>query len=153
MTMMTNPIHIDVRAADFEQGFEYSQLLQDHEAGAVVTFVGRVRDFTDRHSQDLWLEHYPAMTEKVLHRIAQKAQSRWPVLSARIIHRVGRMQPGEQIVFVGVSAPHRHDAFHACMFIMDLLKTEAPFWKKEGSSWVTPKQSDNKAADAWTEKH
>src|SRR5690606_26904904 len=114
--MTTNAIYIDIRSTDFDQGGEYSQLLQDCQAGAIVTFVGRVRDFATQHGTDLWLEHYPGMTEKVLQRIALQAQSRWPVLSARIIHRVGRMQPGEQIVFVGVSAPHRHDAFHACMF-------------------------------------
>lgn len=148
---MTNAIHIDVRPTDFEQGVEYSQLLQDCQAGAVVTFVGRVRDFAGQNNNDLWLEHYPGMTEKVLHQIVLQAQSRWPVLSARVIHRVGKMQPGEQIVFVGVSAPHRHDAFQACMYIMDLLKTEAPFWKKEGGNWVIPKQSDSKAADAWAE--
>ncbi len=144
-------IYIDVRAKDFDMGVEYAGLATGTQAGAVVTFVGRVRDFTGAASKPLWLEHYPGMTEKVIIDIVVQAQARWPIQKARVIHRIGELAPGDQIVLVGVSAAHRQDAFSACAFIMDFLKTQAPFWKKEGDHWVAAKQSDYKAAHAWAD--
>ncbi len=143
--------YIDVRADDFDVGVEYAHLATGTQAGAVVTFVGRVRDFSGAASRRLWLEHYPGMTEKVITDIVAQAQARWPIQKTRVIHRIGELTPGDQIVLVGVSAAHRQDAFDACAFIMDFLKTQAPFWKKEGDHWVAAKQSDLKAAHAWTE--
>lgn len=143
--------YIDVRTEDFDVGAEYGHLATGTQAGAVVTFVGRVRDFAAAASKPMWLEHYPGMTEKVIADIVAQAQTRWPVQKARVIHRIGNLTPADQIVFVGVSAAHRQDAFSACAFIMDFLKTQAPFWKKEGDHWVTAKQSDHKAAHAWTD--
>lgn len=139
---------IRIQTDDFDQGEEYRQLASGQETGAVVTFVGRVREFSSDDAA-LSLEHYPGMTEKVLKNIVAQAQERWETHHTRIVHRIGNLQPGEQIVFVGVSAAHRHAAFAACEFIMDLLKTEAPFWKKEGGRWVEAKESDARAAEAW----
>lgn len=139
---------IRIQTDDFDQGEEYRQLASGRDTGAVVTFVGRVRAFSNGDAA-LSLEHYPGMTEKVLNNIAAQAQERWETHHTRIVHRVGNLQPGEQIVFVGVSAAHRHAAFAACEFIMDFLKTEAPFWKKEGGRWVEAKESDARAAEAW----
>jgi molybdopterin synthase catalytic subunit len=102
------------------------------------------------------LEHYPGMTDKALADIVAQAQSRWTLLGVRVIHRVGRLLPGERIVFVGVASSHRHDAFAACEFIMDYLKTQAPFWKREetaaGARWVDARESDDAAAQRWTDK-
>jgi len=139
---------IRVQTEDFDQGAEYRELATGHEAGAVVTFVGRVRDFAGA-DQKLWLEHYAGMTEKVLADLVERAFERWPIIDARIIHRIGQLSPGDQIVFVGVSSTHRHAAFASCEFLMDFLKTEAPFWKREGAQWVAAKDSDQSAADAW----
>lgn len=155
---MTEPTatEITVQQADFEQGAQYCTLAQGCEAGAIVTFVGKVRDFIPEAqsgqgdtANSLWLEHYPDMTEAVLANIVEQARARWPILRVRIVHRIGQLKPGEQIVFVGVSSKHRKTAFNACEFIMDFLKTQAPFWKKEGSHWVEAKQSDNQAASQW----
>lgn len=139
---------IRVQTEDFDQGAEYRELATGQQAGAVVTFVGRVRDFAGEE-QHLWLEHYAGMTEKVLADLVKRAQDRWPILDTTIIHRIGQLSPGEQIVFVGVSSAHRHAAFAACEFLMDFLKTEAPFWKREGDRWVAAKDSDQAAAGAW----
>jgi molybdopterin synthase catalytic subunit len=122
--------------------------------GAICTFTGLVRDFGDRKGVSaITLEHYPGMTEKSLARIIEQAQTRWQILDAVVIHRVGRLVLAEQIVFVGVSAAHRNDAFAACQFIMDYLKTDAPFWKKEhhagGETWVEAKHSDLDLAARW----
>lgn len=141
--------NIRVQTDDFDTGYEYAQLARGTEAGAVVTFVGRVREFTGDPSAGLWLEHYPGMTEKVLKDIVARARARWTLTDCRVVHRVGRLTPGDQIVFVGVSAAHRQAAFEACAFVMDFLKTEAPFWKKEGERWVDAKISDDEAARAW----
>lgn len=141
-------VKIRVQTEDFDQGAEYRELARGTEAGAVVTFVGRVRDFA-ADDKTLWLEHYPGMTEKVLADLVRRAQERWPILGATILHRVGRLAPGDQIVLVGVSSAHRHAAFSACEFLMDFLKTEAPFWKREGDDWVAAKDSDQAAADTW----
>ena len=139
---------IRVQTEDFDQGAEYRDLANGTDAGAVVTFIGRVRDFSGDH-KSLWLEHYAGMTEKVLTELAERARRRWPIFDVTIIHRIGQLSPGDQIVFVGVSSAHRHAAFAACEFLMDFLKTEAPFWKREGDQWVAAKDSDQTAADAW----
>ncbi|WP_313741534.1 molybdopterin synthase catalytic subunit MoaE [Pseudomonas sp.] len=122
--------------------------------GAVVSFVGYVRDFNDgREVAGMFLEHYPGMTEKALAKIVAEAEQRWPLLKVEVLHRIGALAPGEPIVFVGVASAHRQAAFAACDFIMDYLKTRAPFWKKEttgeGPRWVEGKQSDQDAAQRW----
>ena len=122
--------------------------------GAVVAFVGYVRDFNDgREVAGMFLEHYPGMTEKALAKIVVEAEQRWPLLKVDVVHRIGALEPGEPIVFVGVASAHRQAAFDACNFIMDYLKTRAPFWKKEqtsdGPRWVEGKQSDTDAAGRW----
>lgn len=123
--------------------------------GAVVGFVGYVRDFNEgREVQGMFLEHYPGMTEKALAAIEEEACARWPLLQVEILHRVGLLEAGEPIVFVGVASAHRQAAFEACDFIMDYLKTRAPFWKRERSpqgedAWVDARTSDQQAADRW----
>ena len=117
-----------------------------------MTFVGRVRDFAGGEDETLWLEHYPGMTEKVLEDLAAQARQGWELIGVTIIHRIGQLRPGEQIVLVGVSSAHRHSAFAACEFLMDFLKTQAPFWKREGNQWVEAKASDQAAADTWSRK-
>ncbi len=142
---------ISVQEEDFDIAAEYQSLLRKDATGAVVLFVGRVRDFAS-NDKNFHLQHYPGMTEKVLHAIALEAGQRWPLLATRIIHRVGYLRVDEQIVFVGVSSAHRKDAFAACEFIIDLLKTQAPLWKKEGVNWVQADDRDQIAADAWMAK-
>jgi len=122
--------------------------------GAIVSFIGQVRDFSDGETiKTLTLEHYPGMTEKALESIEEQAKTRWDITDSLIIHRVGTLQPLEQIVFVAVSSAHRGEAFKACEFIMDFLKTQAPFWKKEatnsGERWVEAKLSDDAAQARW----
>ncbi|NVD07146.1 molybdopterin synthase catalytic subunit MoaE [Vibrio sp. JPW-9-11-11] len=139
---------------DFNVGDEYHSLAEGASAGAVVTFVGKVRDMNLGDSvTGLSLEHYPGMTEKALSEICDQAEQRWPLLRTRIIHRIGDLDIGDQIVFVGVSSAHRGAAFEACEFIMDFLKTKAPFWKKErtteSSRWVESRDSDAQAAKRW----
>lgn len=148
---MHNATYIRIQPEDFDQGAEYAQLAQGNQAGAVVTFVGRVREFAASSGSDLFLEHYPGMTEKVLNQIAEEVRERWDVGEIRIIHRIGNLHPGEQIVFVGVNSAHRKAAFAACECLMDFLKTQAPFWKKEGAHWVTAKAEDQCAAAAWSQ--
>ncbi|WP_415674598.1 molybdopterin synthase catalytic subunit MoaE [Vibrio neptunius] len=145
---------VSVQFEDFSVGAEYEALALGTASGAVVTFVGKVRDMNlgDKVT-GLSLEHYPGMTEKALAEICQKAEQRWPLLDVRVIHRVGDLNIGDQIVFVGVSSAHRGAAFEACEFIMDYLKTQAPFWKKERTTeetrWVESRESDTKAAERW----
>ncbi|CEO38642.1 molybdopterin synthase catalytic subunit MoaE [Photobacterium kishitanii] len=146
---------ISVQHDDFSVADEYAKLSQGNEAGAVVTFIGKVRDFNQGDTvTGLSLEHYPGMTEKALQEIVVQARSRWPLLQTRVIHRVGDLDLGDQIVFVGVTSAHRGAAFEACEFIMDYLKTRAPFWKKEQtpleSRWVDARETDNSAADRWS---
>ena len=147
---------VSVQAADFDAGAEIVALSAgDTEAGAVASFVGLVRG--DRHAGDkvaaMTLEHYPGMTEQALEDIVSTARQRWELRAVRVIHRVGRLLPGERIVFVGVASEHRGDAFAACEFIMDYLKTQAPFWKKEetaaGARWVDARVTDDHAANRW----
>lgn len=145
---------ISVQHDDFSVADEYAKLSEGNEAGAVVTFIGKVRDFNQGDTvTGLSLEHYPGMTEKALQEIIVQARSRWPLLQTRVIHRVGDLDLGDQIVFVGVTSAHRGAAFEACEFIMDYLKTRAPFWKKEQtpleSRWVDARETDNSAADRW----
>lgn len=143
---------ISVQEADFDVGAEIAALTADErEAGALASFIGLVR--ADGEVQAMTLEHYPGMTEKALAEIVAEAKRRWRIRRVRIIHRVGRLLPGENIVFVGVTASHRQEAFAACEFLMDYLKTQAPFWKKEetarGSRWVEARQTDDLAAARW----
>ncbi|MCD9467951.1 molybdopterin synthase catalytic subunit MoaE [Photobacterium iliopiscarium] len=145
---------ISIQHDDFSVADEYAKLAEGNEAGAVVTFIGKVRDFNQGDVvTGLSLEHYPGMTEKALQEIIVQARSRWPLLQTRVIHRVGDLELGDQIVFVGVTSAHRGAAFEACEFIMDYLKTKAPFWKKEQtpveSRWVDARETDNSAADRW----
>lgn len=147
---------IRIQVEDFDVGQEYTHLTADDtSAGAVVLFVGRVRDLTlSREVSRMVLEHYPGMTEKSLQAIADEAQERWPITDYRIIHRVGELGLGDNIVLVGVSSPHREAAFEAAQFLMDYLKTRAPFWKKEltqsGEHWVEADVKDSAAAQRWT---
>jgi len=150
---------VRVQTEDFDAGFEISQLRKARkDTGAVVSFIGLVRDLNDGDEvSGLTLEHYPGMTEKSLAAIIAQAKTRWRIMDALIIHRVGTLQPGDQIVLVLVSSAHRGDAFAACEFMMDYLKTEAPFWKKEatpeGEHWVEAKETDDEARERWNIKH
>jgi molybdopterin synthase catalytic subunit len=146
---------IRVQSAPFDPGMEVNAL---HAAnvgvGAVVSFVGYVRDFNEgREVAGMFLEHYPGMTEKALAKITEEAEQRWPLLKLEVLHRVGALEPGEPIVFVGVASAHRQAAFEACDFVMDYLKTRAPFWKNEntsqGARWVEGRDSDHAAAERW----
>jgi len=123
------------------------------DIGAIASFIGLVRDMPQNRLEKMTLEHYPGMTEKSLGKIVETAQQRWEILDATIIHRVGELKPADQIVLVSVVSAHRKAAFEACEFIMDYLKTDAPFWKKEtdqqGESWVEAKASDSKAREKW----
>ena len=147
---------VAVQTNDFDVGKEYAQLIaEDTAAGAVVFFVGRVRDtnYTQRVTR-MSLEHYPGMTENILQQILEEAKKRWELMAARIVHRVGELHAGEQIVFVGVSSSHREHAFQAAEFLMDFLKTRAPFWKKELGAdgeeyWVEAKNTDQQRAMRW----
>jgi molybdopterin synthase catalytic subunit len=146
---------VRVQTEDFDTGAEISCMrLARRDVGAVVSFVGQVRDINDGSEvSTLTLEHYPGMTEKALEAIIDQAGARWDIFDALIIHRVGTLQPTDQIVLVVVSGAHRGEAFAACEFIMDYLKTEAPFWKKEqtpaGGRWIDAKVSDDHARDRW----
>jgi molybdopterin synthase catalytic subunit len=143
-------INISIQQHDFNQTALYQSLLGFAHTGAVVTFTGLVREFDDANpKQPLFLEHYPGMTENTLHKIAAQACAKWPLNAVSLVHRIGHLAPTEQIVFVGVASAHRKAAFEACQFMMDFLKTQAPFWKKEGTHWVKAKASDQEAADAW----
>lgn len=146
---------IRVQAEDFDAGAEISRMRRaDPGIGAVAAFVGQVRDINDGDSVGaLTLEHYPGMTEKSLANIVDKARSRWKFHDALVIHRIGQLQPLDQIVLVVVAGAHRGECFSACEFIMDYLKTEAPFWKKEqtpsGERWVDARDSDGEAKNRW----
>ncbi|APC18738.1 molybdenum cofactor biosynthesis protein MoaE [Pseudomonas frederiksbergensis] len=146
---------IRVQTGNFDPGVEINTLHASNlSIGAVVSFVGYVRDFNaGQEVAGMFLEHYPGMTEKVLGKIADEARQRWPLLGLVLIHRIGALQPGEPIVFIGIGSSHRQAAFEACAFVMDYLKTRAPFWKKErvaeGSHWVEARNSDREAAQRW----
>jgi len=146
---------VKVQIEDFDAGAEINRLrLSRPDTGAVVSFVGQVRDLNDgAQVNTLTLEHYPGMTETALDNIIATAKQRWNIFDALVIHRVGELKPTDQIVLVAVSGAHRGEAFSACEFIMDFLKTEAPFWKKEqtsnGERWVEAKISDDTARERW----
>ncbi|KLU15155.1 MULTISPECIES: molybdopterin synthase catalytic subunit MoaE [Xenorhabdus] len=145
---------ISVQQETFSVGEEYQWLSQCDEDGAVVTFTGKVRNHNLGDSvKALTLEHYAGMTEKMLQKIVDEARQRWTLQRVSIIHRIGELSPGDEIVFVGVTSSHRNMAFMAAEFIMDYLKTKAPFWKKEslveGERWVEARQSDQDAVSRW----
>ena len=137
---------ISVQREDFDVSAEIKGFT-DPKVGAIATFVGVVREVP------MTLEHYPGMTERAISRIVEEARGRWQVMDCTVIHRYGELQPNDQIVLVAVAAAHRGDAFAACEFIMDFLKTRAPFWKKEetaqGARWVEARASDDAAAERW----
>lgn len=146
---------ISVQAEDFNTGDEYASLVEDDlMSGAVVLFVGRVREMNlARHVQGLQVEHYPGMTEKVLSDILCEVKARWDLIRCRVIHRIGKLDLGDQIVLVGVTSIHREHAFAAAEFLMDYLKTKAPFWKKEiyanDSLWLEANEKDLKRLERW----
>lgn len=146
---------IRVQSQDFDLAIEYQKLREISKgSGAVVIFVGLVREFSQSHDiKSLFLEHYPAMTELSLKAIVDEAKNKWPLDSICLIHRIGHLSASEQIVLVGVSSKHRHAAFSGAEYIMDFLKVRAPFWKKEithsGEFWVEAKKSDKLAAEGW----
>jgi len=152
---------LSVQSNDFDAADLYQQLRAEAaNAGAIVTFSGLVREFyeatqagTEPAVQALVLEHYPGMTEKALADIVEQARSRWDVLAWRVIHRVGELHAGDQIVYVGIASTHRGDAFAAAEFIMDYLKTRAPFWKKQrtaaDSQWIESRSADEEARARW----
>ena len=146
---------VRVQVEDFDAGAEINAMRGSHaNIGAVAAFVGQVRDLNEGDQvSELVLEHYPGMTEKSLQSIIEQAKKRWDVIDALIVHRVGKLKPLDQIVLVLVASSHRKEAFAACEFMMDYLKTEAPFWKKEqtpaGSRWVEAKNSDDEAKKRW----
>jgi len=152
---------IRIQFDDFDVGEELLRLRRqpdgqpDTRVGAVASFVGTVRDRNEGVGvSTLTLEHYPSMTEQSISDIVETARVRWPLLAVSVIHRIGRLEPSDQIVFVGVTSAHREAALEACHFIMDFLKTQAPFWKKEatpsGERWVEARASDDKALDRWS---
>lgn len=148
-------MNVRVQQADFDVGAELAALrAADPRVGALASFLGLVRDINDGTSvSEMTLEHYPGMTEKALEEIVVEARSRWDIYDALVIHRVGPLKPCDQIVLVAVTSAHRGEAFAACEFIMDYLKTKAPFWKKEatpdGGRWVDARETDDSAAARW----
>ena len=146
---------VRVQTEDFDTGKELDALTRGRtDVGALASFTGLVRDANDGHAiRGMTLEHYPGMTEKALADICAQAHARWKLVDTLVIHRVGALKPGDRIVLVGVSSPHRGEAFAACEFIMDYLKTRAPFWKREdtpdGARWVEARQSDDAAVRKW----
>ena len=138
---------VAVQREDFDLGAEVRAISRDAKVGAVASFVGLVRDVR------MTLEHYPGMTEGAIRKIVDEAAGRWQVMDCTVIHRYGDLAPNDQIVLVAVASAHRGDAFAACEFIMDYLKTQAPFWKKEhraaGATWVEARATDDEAAERW----
>ena len=138
---------VSVQREDFDLGAEVRAISRDARVGAVASFIGLVRDVR------MTLEHYPGMTESAIGKIVEEAAGRWQVMDCTVIHRYGDLAPNDQIVLVAVASAHRADAFAACAFIMDYLKTQAPFWKKEhraaGATWVEARAADDQAADRW----
>ncbi len=146
---------INVQTEPFDTAAEIEKLRADNPAiGAIVTFLGLTRDINEgQRVSGMTLEHYPGMTEKSLEKILDEAETRWQLQGIRVVHRVGRLKPQDPIVLVAVASAHRGDAFQACEFVIDYLKTRAPFWKKEqtsqGSRWVDARHSDNQAERRW----
>jgi len=149
-------VSIRVQQEDFDVGAELAAMRGNRAIGALASFVGLVRDVNEGDAvRELTLEHYPGMTEKALQDIVDQARRRWDIIDVCVIHRVGTLYPADQIVFVAVASGHRGEAFAACEFIMDYLKTQAPFWKKEqspsGERWVEARATDDEAAQRWQE--
>jgi molybdopterin synthase catalytic subunit len=148
---------IRVQREDFDVGAEMAALTAgNHAVGGLAVFVGLVRDVAGEAALGaMTLEHYPGMTEKMLERIEAEANQRWPLEASLIVHRTGRLEPGERIVLVAAASRHRQAAFEACQFLIDWLKTKAPFWKLEetedGPKWVEARGSDDRATERWTE--
>ena len=148
---------VRVQTEDFDLSKEIANLrMQAPKVGAVVTFLGTVRDLNEgEHVAEMELEHYPGMTEKSLEAIVAQAKARWDIFDAMVIHRVGPLKPLDQIVLVAVTSAHRGEAFDACEFIIDYLKTDAPFWKKEqtpsGARWVDARVTDDEAMRKWAQ--
>ena len=146
---------VRIQSQDFDAGAEIARLRRGNpKIGAIASFIGVCRDVNDGDAVSaMTLEHYPGMTEKALENIVVEATRRWDILDVLVVHRVGELKPADQIVLVVVAGAHRGEAFAACEFIMDYLKTRAPFWKKEqstdGSRWVESRASDDAAADRW----
>jgi molybdopterin synthase catalytic subunit len=146
---------VRIQEQDFDVSHEMALLRAgDKRVGAVASFVGVVRDLNDGSQvSTLTLEHYPGMTEKALAQIVDEAKHRWDIYAALVVHRVGALSPGDQIVLVAVTSAHRGESFAACQFIIDYLKTRAPFWKKErtpdGERWVEARATDEDAAARW----
>ncbi len=148
---------IRIQAEDFDVGAVNRELLAGRsDVGAIASFIGLVRDIAGDPLQQMTLEHYPGMTEKMLGTIEAEALARWPLDASLLIHRYGRLEPGERIVFVLTASAHRAAAYEANMFLIDWLKTKAPFWKQEdgaaGAKWVTARDSDDSAAERWSSK-
>ncbi len=149
---------IRVQTEDFDTGAEIEALTRgNHAVGGLAVFVGLVRDRLGEEALGaMTLEHYPGMTETALARIEEEANRRWPLEASLVIHRVGRLEPGERIVLVAAASAHRQAAFEACQFLIDWLKTKAPFWKQEetesGAKWVEARGSDDQAAARWRAK-
>lgn len=149
---------IRVQQEDFDVGRELAELtVGNHAIGGVAVFVGLVRDLAGGSAiSAMTLEHYPAMTERMLTEIEAEAKARWPLEASRVVHRYGRLEPGDQIVMVATASAHRQAAFEACEFLMDWLKTKAPFWKLEeteqGARWVETRDSDDQAAARWIKR-
>lgn len=149
---------VRVQTEDFDVGAEVARLRAgNRQIGAVASFIGVVRDLNEGARVDaMTLEHYPGMTEKALAGIVEQAKTRWNLYEVLVVHRVGRLEPTDQIVLVIVASAHRGDALAACEFVIDYLKTEAPFWKREatpaGERWVEARDSDDAARDRW-ERH
>lgn len=152
---MAQPPRVSIQTADFDAGQEQARLRAgDGRVGAVCTFLGTVRDRNGGDAvSSMELEHYPGMTEQAIEAMIDQAMARFDIIAVRVIHRVGLLQPTEQIVWVGVSSAHRGQSFQACEFLMDYLKTQAPFWKKEqtptGAHWVDARESDDAALARW----
>ena len=151
----TIPVKIKIQNNDFDVSKE-TKILQENQTGAIVSFVGVVRGFDEKNNNEvesMTLEHYPGMTELEIKKIVKQSYERWDITGATVIHRVGKLLPSEQIVFVGVSSRHRQNAFDSCNFIMDWLKTKAPFWKVEENEhhkkWVDSNLSDYEATKKW----
>ena len=146
---------VRIQTQDFDAGAEIAALrLANPKVGAVSSFIGVVRDVNEGDAvRDMTLEHYPGMTERALEKIVAEAKSRWDVIDVLVVHRVGRLAPTDQIVLVVVTSAHRGEAFAGCEFVMDYLKTRAPFWKKEqtgaGARWVEARTADEAAAERW----
>ncbi|MEO8157779.1 MAG: molybdopterin synthase catalytic subunit MoaE [Betaproteobacteria bacterium] len=147
---------VRVQTGDFDVGAEMAAMRRGNPGiGAVASFVGVVRDLNEGAGvAEMTLEHYPGMTEKALEKIVDEAKARWDIFDALVVHRVGTLKPTDQIVMVVVASAHRGEAFQACEFLMDYLKTRAPFWKKEATSkggrWVDARSADDAAADRWS---